>query len=309
VTHPGERLRALAARLFDRSTNDHLIDPAIADLQFEHAEALRQGRIWRSRWIAATGCIAFWKVVAHACIGTRWRATRALAVAFSAAAVVTALAVLVVLANTPATTISQGKMAWLVLYLLPQAFAVSMPICLAVGLFVWLRTEGVDASRHRAVLWLMRVALLLGIVNAGWMAPAGNNAYRNLVVGAPTIRGANELTFVELGKRAYQGTSSAEVDGPLPMAFWMNARLALVVAPILLGVLALVGAKTAHRRSGTTVVLITLTLFAGCYLLFSDNDVAMLMRWMPAIAIAWIPDAIVGVAIGTLAGFQSGARM
>jgi len=309
VTIPGTRLRALAARLFNQSTIDRLIDPAIADLQFEHTEALREGRMWRSRWIAVAGGIAFWKVAIHAWFAMNWQLARAIAVAFSTGMLITTLAVLVVLANTPATVGTLVKMAWLVLYLLPQGLAISLPICLASGLFIWLRGEGADASRHRTVLRLMRLALVLGVVNAGWIVPAANNTYRNLVAGAATIRGANELTVVELGRRVYQGSPGTEADGPLPLAFWMNARLALVIAPMLLGVLALAGAKAGRRRSAAIVVLTTLTLFAGCYLLFSDNDIATLMRWIPALAIAWIPDAIVAVAIGTLAGFRSGARV
>ncbi len=300
MKRPGVRLRVTAARLFDRSTLERLIDPLIADLQFEHAEALREGRRWRGRWIAITGCIAFWKVAIHAWFAMNWQGARAIAAAISTGMLITTLAVLVVLANTPATISTRGKMAWLVLYLLPQGLAIGLPICLASGLFIWLRGEGADPSRHRTVLGLMRLALVLAIVNTGWIAPFANNTYRNLVAGAATMRGANELTVIELGRRVYQGSPGTEADGPLPLAFWMNARLALAIAPILLGVLALAGAKTGRRRSAAVVVLTTLTLFAGCYLLFSDNDIATLVRWMPAIAIAWIPDAIVGVAIGTL---------
>ena len=40
----------------------------------------------------------------------------------------------------------------------------------------------------------------------------------------------------------------------------------------------------------------TLTVFAGCYLLFPADDIAILMRWMPAAAIAWIPNLIVALA-------------
>jgi len=301
VTHPGTRLRAIAARLFDQPTIDRLIDPVIADLQFEHAEALRDGRLWRSRWIAVTGCIAFWKVAAHAWVVEQWHGTRAVAVALSAATVITALAILVVLANTPATVGTQGKMAWLILYLLPQGFAISLPICLALGLFIWLRNERADAWRQRTALWLMRLALLLAIVNTGWIVPAGNNAFRNLVVGAATPRGVNELTVIELGTRLYQGSPGAAVDGALPTVFWINARLALTIAPMLLAVLALAGARTPRRRSAAIVVLTTLTVFAACYLLYSPDDVAVLMRWMPAAAIAWIPDAVAALATISLA--------
>jgi lipopolysaccharide export LptBFGC system permease protein LptF len=42
---------------------ERLIDPAIADLQSEHAQAARAGRTWRGRWIRVAGTLAFWKVM------------------------------------------------------------------------------------------------------------------------------------------------------------------------------------------------------------------------------------------------------
>ena len=51
MTRPGARLRSWASRLLDPSTMERLIDPAIADLQHEHEEAVRRGLIWRGRVI------------------------------------------------------------------------------------------------------------------------------------------------------------------------------------------------------------------------------------------------------------------
>jgi len=63
---PGTRLRALAARLLDASTMDYLVDPAIADMQAEHEDAVRRGLTWRKRWICLRGYLAFFSmIVAH----------------------------------------------------------------------------------------------------------------------------------------------------------------------------------------------------------------------------------------------------
>ena len=63
---PGTRLRALAARLLDASTMDYLVDPAIADMQAEHEDAVRRGLTWRKRWICLRGHLAFFTmIVAH----------------------------------------------------------------------------------------------------------------------------------------------------------------------------------------------------------------------------------------------------
>jgi hypothetical protein len=301
MTRPGARLRSLAARLFDRSTLERLIDPMIADLQCEHAEAVRHGRPWRARWVRIASGIAFCKVVALVAFAANRQGARALAVALSAATLVTGLAISVVLANTPATIDTRGNLVWLVLYLVPQALAISLPVCVAVGMFVWIRGSGADPSTRRTVMWLMRLSLLLAVANTGWITPAANIAYRNVVGRGATFRGANELTFVELGRRVYQGSPPTTLDGPLPMVFWLNARLALAIAPVLLGVLALAGASARRRRSAAVIVLTTLAVFAGCYLLFPADDIAILTRWLPAAAIAWIPDVIVALATVNLA--------
>lgn len=66
MIRPGARLRSLAARLLDRSTMERVIDPAIADLQHEHEEAVRRGLIWRGWCIRLAGYAAFSKVAVFA---------------------------------------------------------------------------------------------------------------------------------------------------------------------------------------------------------------------------------------------------
>jgi uncharacterized membrane protein len=296
----------LAARLLDPSTMERLIDPVIADLQREHAEAVRHGRLWRARWVLVASFIAFCKVAAVALFAANRPGARAIVVALSAAAPLTALAIGVGLASTPATIHTRGNMGWLIFYLVPQAIAISLPVCLALGLFVWIRGAGTGQSR-RTILWLMRLAVLLAVANAGWITPAANTAYRNVVVGAEALRGVNELSFIELGQRVYQGSPGGALDGPLPMAFWLNARLALAIAPVLLGVLALTAASARRRRPAAVIVFTTLTVFVGCYLLFPDYEIASLMRWLPAAAIAWLPTGFVmATALSVAASQRSG---
>jgi hypothetical protein len=308
MTRPGDLLHALAARLFDRATLERLIDPVIADLQREHADALSRGQVWRSRWIYIASCIAFWKVAGVAALTSNKHGARAVAVALTAATLVTVLAICSVLAGTPATIHTNGNMARLILYLVPQGVAIGLPVCLALGLFIWIRREGADPSTKRTALWLMRLAVLLAVANTGWITPAANTAYRNVVAGRPTLRGVNELTFIELGQRVYLGSAGTPTEGQLataierqlPMAFWLNARLALTIAPVLLGILALAGATGQPRRSAAIVVFATLAVFAACYILVPDDETAVLMRWLPAAVIAWIPNVIVALATVSL---------
>ena len=296
MTLPGTRLRALAARLLDRSTMDRLIDPMIADLQCEHADAVRHARLWRARWVRIASFIAFFKVAILAACAADSRGARAIVVSLLAATLVTAMAIVAALAGTPATIHTRGNMVWLIFYLVPQALAISLPVCVALGLFIWLRGNGAEPATRRTVLWVMRLALLLAIVNVGWITPAANTAYRNVVTGDKALRGPNELTFIELGERMHNGSAEIALDGPLPMAFALNARLAVAIAPVLLSVLALAGATAVRRRSAAAVVFATLAVFVGCYVLVPDSDVAILMSWLPAAAIAWLPDGLVMIA-------------
>jgi hypothetical protein len=275
---------------------ERLIDPVIADLQCEHAEAVRHGRLWRARWVRIVSGIAFCKVAALAVFATHRHGARALAVSLSTATLVTALAIGAALAGTAATIHTRGNMLWLILYLVPQALNISLPVCVALGVFIWIRREGVNPPMKRTVLRLMCLALLLTVANIGWITPAANTAFRNVNAGAAMARGANELTFIELGRRVYQGSPETAIDGPLPMAFWLNARLALAMAPVLLCVFALAGATALNRRSAAVIVFATLTVFTGCYLLVPDYEIVMLTRWLPAAAVAWIPNVIVALA-------------
>jgi hypothetical protein len=290
MSRPGTRLRSLAARLLDRSMMERLIDPVIADLQCEHADAVRHGRPWRARWVRIVSGIAFCKVAALAVFAKDSHGARAIAVALSAATPLMALMICAVLAGTPATIHTRGNMVWLILYLVPQALTITLPVCLALGVFVWVRGNAMDSSMRRTVMWLMRLAVVLAVVNTGWITPAANTAYRNINAGAAMPRGTNELTFIELAQRV------SSLDEPLPTAFWVNARLALVIAPMLLCVLALAGATAPRRRAAAIIVFATLAVFVACYTLVPDYDIAILMHWLPAAAIPWIPNVIVALA-------------
>ena len=60
---PGERLRALASRLCSDIAMERLIDPVLADLQREDADAAGRGQVWHRRGLRIAGTLAFWKVI------------------------------------------------------------------------------------------------------------------------------------------------------------------------------------------------------------------------------------------------------
>jgi hypothetical protein len=68
MTLPGRRLRTVAARLLSPTTMERVIDPVIADMQSEYAEAASVERSWKRRSAQWKGYLAFWAtLVAYAC--------------------------------------------------------------------------------------------------------------------------------------------------------------------------------------------------------------------------------------------------
>ena len=150
MTRPGARLRVLASRLLDPSTMERLIDPAIADLQHEHDEAIRRGLRWRGRVICLIGYGTCWKVltiaaVRHAVFERTAEDDRAVgrAIVFSLVAVLalTAVLVLPVLQSTVLRRSDAGTASRLLLYSVPSALVVAVPLGLVFGILLGLRNR------------------------------------------------------------------------------------------------------------------------------------------------------------------------
>ena len=137
MTRPGTRLRALARRICDAQTMERLIDPAIADLQCEHGEAMRRGQIWRSRWARVAGYIALSKVAVIALSRGTMRAVRHSAAADDHALGRTVLFSVIVTIGWTFVSIGPALQTWwrldklstlLVWYLVPQALQAALPL-------------------------------------------------------------------------------------------------------------------------------------------------------------------------------------
>jgi hypothetical protein len=179
-------------------------------------------------------------------------------------------------------------------YLVPQALSLSVPVSLALGVFCRLRGRRTTVVARRCVLVLALGCSLGTFANVGWITPAANQVFRVFLLGRPAGRGANELTISDLRRRVNLSLPG-ELPEALPLAFWYQARLAIVAAPPVLCLFSLVTAAPRRGRSGV-IVLVTLTFFVACYALFSPSQIAELTRWLPGSAIPWIPNTVVGLA-------------
>ena len=301
MTRPGARLRSLAARLLDPSTMERLIDPAIADLQHEHDEAIRRGLVWRGRWIRLAGYSAFWKVAViaaarHALHERTAADDRAVGrtVVFSLVAVIALTALLMWPGFSHFRRPGTGTTVRLVLYLVPQALAIALPLGLVFGILLGLRNR-VPTTR---VKWTI-TALAIGcsaaaFIIVAWLMPEANQAFRELTAGRRVMRGLNELTLSQLTRRDPGWLTGGDFT-PKRLSFAFHFRVALAFASFALGLFSL-GVATTFSRKKYGLFTTALTAFAisvAYYLLlYGARRAEFVVEWLPPIVAGWLPNLV-----------------
>lgn len=289
MTRPGTRLRTFAARVCSAATMERLIDPVIADLQAEHGEAVRAGRVWRSRWALVVGYIACAKVFALAGLlgawpnwsrddrrGLKQMAWYTLAITFG----VSVLIGLPAIAKTQGSiTFRELNVALLAFYLLPSTLVFSVPVGLAIGTTIGISGRPRSSRLLAAILLLALAGSAASFANIAWLTPAFNQLYREEAIGRPVPRGDRELTLSEL-------QSSAGLFSN-PRSFLFHARLVLAAAPLTFVVFGLV---IATRRLTRTAAVMSVSAALVCCeggliwgAIFTANGV------LPGPVAAWLP--------------------
>jgi hypothetical protein len=269
---------------------ERLIDPVLADLQREDADAARRGQVWHRRGIRIAGTLAFWKVIGlHAAtrapvLAREWAAADEHAigrtVAFSATfiAALTLLFVWLPLSSTVIqrdhlgyyTKFSGHDLAWLVLYMVPQAVAVGIPLGFPCGVLFGLRRRTPTARGRRNILLIATACCALMFIVVAWIMPEANQAFRELHVGHRIPRGLHELTLG--GLRA-----SAEW-------FDFHFRLALACAT---AVLAWFACRVMTVRRSIVLGLAGVIVYCLGFL-----SVQAYHDGLPAVLAAWLPNLI-----------------
>jgi lipopolysaccharide export system permease LptF/LptG-like protein len=304
-----DRLRVLAARILDRRTMERVIDPLLADVQMEYEEANRRGRLWRSRWTLLAGHVAFLKTVGLCeAEGVRtlfsgWPADdiaalkRTLAVSVAAIAATTVLLELPPVLNSP-FIMSDPKA---ILYLIPQALVLAVPMGFTVGVFYGLRGRIVLPRSMGVVFACAIFASFACLAMLAWILPWANQELRQVVFrhvsgndGAVAMKGLNELTLGELSDRiaSYRRTGVGQWDARL-LAYSYHQRWALSCATIILSVFALaMTQRMVTRWAAGLGALGTLLIY---YVLLWAGRTGVLQQNIPGSVGAWLPNALFGL--------------
>jgi hypothetical protein len=322
MTRPGDRLRTMAARVFDRRTMERVVDPLVADLQVEHAEAIRRGRVWRSRWILLSGHVAFLKTIGLC--GAEgvmrflrgWnvedRSAMSRTLGFSVAAIAVMTVAIELLSRNRLFVLYHPK---LLVYLAPSALVLAVPIGITFGLLLGLRGRVVSRRSTGALLACAIFSSLACLVMMAWVVPLANREFRQFVFQDDVRRferdlilakGINELTLGELSQQidSYRRTGTVtdlldanSISGAL-LSYSYHMRWALSCATLVLALFAL--SVTRRIVAGWTTVLAAFGACFSYYVFMWAGRAAALQETLPAFVGAWLPNlvfAVVSVAL------------
>ena len=290
MTRPFQRVRAVARRMFEGQVMDRLIDPVIADIQHEHAQAISRGRFLRARWVQIAGWFSLANALFLYAI-IEWVVSRTVLITGLATAAITLLFVLpglLVYGN------SHGGL--LALYLLPQALLISMPVGFAIG--VLSLPDGAATQPKRRLILAAACGLSMAtFLKVGWVAPAANQEFRLLVFGNRRLPpGINELSIPDLRRlvreRESQSYAAYNQWDRQPPVLKYETRLALCAAPLLMAWFSVAAGAVRRRRIRGIHAGLALSAYVSCFGLLPPERVVWLLNWLPPLAVAWIPNTL-----------------
>jgi len=295
MTPPGACLLRLARRICSDHTVRRLIEPIVADLQFEFEEALPRGA-WVRRRVLWSGYLGFWKALVLHCMldtftlrGRDGTTRRALMFSLLAFTLMTMTTVLPPLLSFHWTGSPVGR-ALLALCLVPQALPLSLPSAVCVGIIAGMRGAPLTGRRLVVALGMGFAAAAVAWVAIEWLVPASNMLFRELVAaelsnGQPVYLepGLNELGLSRLGQRT-----------DLPAVRHFHLIWALIAAAVPLAVVAL-GISARVRRLPVALVAGLAASLAYVSLMLTFDNVRP-ETIVAIVATAWLPNLLFGLA-------------
>jgi hypothetical protein len=320
TTRPGARLRAVAARLLSEPAMERFVDPAVADLQHEHAQACRRGHCWRAAGVRGVGTLRLLQVIAllgaRRALQTGWdrmfqpvRSTPAIVAGVTAFGVLTMTLIGVLFANVPFDLIGHRGDIRFAFLLIPATFVVSIPCGFALAAMTAVgRSAGL---RQRFVLLVTAAALSgLSFVVLAAVTPHANQLFRVTIARHPLARGLNELTFDELRRLAH-GNPVGIVPHDRPdwrdfiqpvdaraVLFAYYSRISLPLAPLTLFLFAL---ALSNRRRATRMVTVLFVWASYLFWFTWLRDPLVALAAAPPALLAWMPNILVLVPTSLLA--------
>jgi hypothetical protein len=272
MTRPGDRVRRLASLICSEPTVRGIVDPAVSDLQFEYARAVRTGRV-RAWFIYTRGVLACVEAVAGAwCASGSRTLPRLLAWTAGVATILTALLIWIPYRDLHAQARVIVGEPWRVLMsLVPQAVVAVLPVAMPCAAAIVLRSAPASAQLRRSIFMITIACASTTLLIFAAILPSANQTFRELVVGHPIWRGTNELTLGELWiQHAW---------------FDLSVRGAFVCAPFALTAFVWRVLEWQRNAVGSALAIAAMVAYVAAF-------VAMPQLWrsfVPRVPIGWSP--------------------
>ncbi len=306
MNRPGNRLRTFAAGWCCPETMERVVDPLLADLQREHADAVRSGRVWKSRWIRLAGWMAFAKVLVICAAASltsveewtpddRKSLTRAAAISTVTAVVLTVLLVSRTVEDIPAVLVHPSPTR--LLFLAPYPFVAGIVLGTTLGIVLGWGGHALSRRLVAAAVGGAMICSAIVFINVGWVAPAARAAYGMTVGYADPRLDIGEASLGALHRKIEQlsGDSEYAQFGFLAaLSFEYHRRVALSFSPLVFTLFALAMAGCLRRRWLLGIAACAAFLVYGWLVIVVKPW--NLQPWdlrAPAYAAAWLPNATI----------------
>lgn len=287
---PGRILHRLAARACSAKSLEHIVEPAIADLQKESADAA-PNNLWRHGRILLTGYSAVLEVIAMSAMETSTitdDGRRALirTLFWGLGATVCALGVLVVLTAAVLPGIPAYYLALMAAMMLP----IAMPIGLTFGIAFGLGGRPISRSARNIVLLSAALIMVVSFGAMQWSMATASQSFRqsvsNTLGGRGTVtKGLHEISASEIQRDRNLAPAGDAMGWPKRRAWTYHLRTAMLFAAPVLALLAL---AVIGRGAGRAIVM---GICAVYYILLIVGE-ALVYQGVPPIAAAWLPNLV-----------------
>lgn len=295
---PGRTLHRLACRLCSAKSLDRVIEPAIADLQKEYADASR-GAL-RRRWLLLVGYLAVWRVLVVSISGTfaSMNEDKDVLIRALSLAGMSMVAVTVLLMIPPLTAWREFVSPIHFALTVPQAVPLAIPIGLVIGLAFGAGGRAVSSATTRAILLVAVLSSIVSFATMAWLMPAANQEFRQQIFAAmgnrgTVMKGYSEMTFQELDAEIATAKAVGSDRGARRVAWHYHLKASLASAPFALALFALAPARRWRKALPLAFILLSpvgywLLMWLGQWLGISTSTPPSVGAWLPNIVLATI---------------------
>ena len=287
---PGRSLHRLAARLCTPKALERIVEPTIADLQNEHANAASGRTLARRAPILLAGYVAVLEVIVMCALetpadvrGERHAIVRTLSWAAAMTAGAASLLLILTLAVVPG--ISPYYLSLLAALLLP----IAIPVGVTLGIMVALSGRVVSRRTGAAVVATAVIAAAISFSMTLLSPPVASQSFRQSVSNAlggrgAVVRAANDLSAFAIQQQPAFAPGGDLTAWPRRRAWTKHLVLSVPFATPVLVVFAL----AVVRRGAPRAVVI-----GGCavYCLLVLVGEPLVHQGVPAFAAAWLANA------------------